>query len=76
MLAHEPSCHLVINTHKETHTLTHLFLSMEAQLQQLRVRRQQFLNKSHRQLCVDLVHYLKANAESKITFEKLFEKEV
>lgn len=51
----------------ELHTLTNLFLSVEAQLQQLGVRRQQFFNKGRRQLCVDLVYYLKADEESTIT---------
>lgn len=42
-------------------TLTHLFLSMEAQLQKLGIRCQQFLNKERRQLCVDPVYNLKVN---------------
>lgn len=47
---------------------------MEAQLQQLGVRCQQLLNKGCRQLCVDLVHYLKANAVSTMTSKSVREK--
>lgn len=47
---------------------------MEAQLQQLGVGCQQFLNKGCRQLCVDLVHNLKANAELTMTSQNVTEK--
>ncbi len=69
--------HLVILSNSfliKQHTLPHLFLSMEAQLQELGVRCQQFLNKGCRQLCVDLVHNLKTNVELTMTSTECYSK--
>ena len=60
MLGNEPMAHNVTHAHVLTqqHTNAHLFLSMEAQLQQAGLGCQQFLNEGRGQPRVDLVYDL------------------
>lgn len=64
MLEHEPMARNVTSPHVVTqqHTIAHLLLSMEAQLQQAGLGCQQFLNEGRRQPRVDLVYDLKDHA--------------